>query len=68
VLNCLHSLPSIILFQRHQSSIEMIRRDFLSGHWKPYLLRALTLQPCYNGPINGGEVFFSFSHPVWIFS
>jgi hypothetical protein len=37
----------------------MIRSDFLAGHWKPYLLRALTLQPCYNGPINGGEVSFS---------
>ncbi|GJM97518.1 hypothetical protein PR202_ga14450 [Eleusine coracana subsp. coracana] len=44
------------LLEDHQSSIEMIRRDFLSGHWKPYLLRALTLQPCYNGPTNGGEV------------
>ncbi|KAL6603260.1 hypothetical protein ACP70R_043621 [Stipagrostis hirtigluma subsp. patula] len=44
------------LLEHHQSSIEMIRRDFLSGHWKPYLLRAITLQPCYNGPINGGEV------------
>ncbi|KAL6873876.1 hypothetical protein ACP4OV_013958 [Aristida adscensionis] len=44
------------LLEHYQSSIEMIRRDFLSGHWKPYLLRALTLQPCYNGPINGGEV------------
>ncbi|KAL5223591.1 hypothetical protein ABZP36_010230 [Zizania latifolia] len=42
--------------QHYQSSIEMTRRDFLSGHWEPYLLRALTLQPCYDGPINGGEV------------
>ncbi|EMS56249.1 L-arabinokinase [Triticum urartu] len=40
----------------HQSSIEMIRRDFLAGHWKPYLLRALTLQPSYDGPTNGGQV------------
>ncbi|TVU07715.1 hypothetical protein EJB05_41081 [Eragrostis curvula] len=44
------------LLEHYQCSIEMIRRDFLSGHWKPYLLRAVTLQPCYNGPINGGEV------------
>ncbi|KQK17416.1 hypothetical protein BRADI_1g34327v3 [Brachypodium distachyon] len=44
------------LLERYQNSIEMIRRDFLSGHWKPYLLRALTLQPSYNGPINGGQV------------
>ncbi|CAD6338439.1 unnamed protein product [Miscanthus lutarioriparius] len=56
VLKCLHALSHHILFQYYQSSIEMIRSDFLAGHWKPYLLRALTLQPCYNGPINGGEV------------
>jgi hypothetical protein len=48
--------PCPILFQHYQSSIEMTRRDFLHGHWKPYLLRALTLQPCYDGPTNGGEV------------
>ncbi|KAG8095271.1 hypothetical protein GUJ93_ZPchr0012g21331 [Zizania palustris] len=44
------------LLEHYQSSIEMTRRDFLSGHWEPYLLHALTLQPCYDGPINGGEV------------
>jgi len=44
------------LLEHYQNSIEMIRSDFLAGHWKPYLLRALTLRPCYNGPINGGEV------------
>jgi L-arabinokinase len=44
------------LLEHYQSSIEMTRRDFLHGHWKPYLLRALTLQPCYDGPTNGGEV------------
>ncbi|KAG2614045.1 hypothetical protein PVAP13_4KG375902 [Panicum virgatum] len=43
------------LLEHYQNSIEMIRSDFLTGHWKPYLLRALTLRPCYNGPINGGE-------------
>ncbi|KAM0821317.1 hypothetical protein ACQ4PT_072325 [Festuca glaucescens] len=43
------------LLEHYQNSIEMIRRDFLSGHWKPYLLRALTIQPCYDGPINGGQ-------------
>jgi hypothetical protein len=37
----------------------MIRRDLHTGHWKPYLERALTLKPCYDGPINGGEVTFS---------
>ncbi|PUZ59232.1 hypothetical protein GQ55_4G024000 [Panicum hallii var. hallii] len=44
------------LLEHYQNSIEMIRSDFLAGHWKPYLLRALTLRPCYNGPTNGGEV------------
>lgn len=38
----------------------MIRRDLLTGHWKPYLERALTLKPCYDGKINGGEVTCSF--------
>ncbi|KAI5555983.1 hypothetical protein BDE02_18G004400 [Populus trichocarpa] len=34
----------------------MIRRDLLTGHWKPYLERAISLKPCYEGDINGGEV------------
>lgn len=34
----------------------MIRRDLLTGHWRPYLERAMTLNPCYEGGINGGEV------------
>lgn len=34
----------------------MIRRDLLIGHWKPYLERAISLKPCYEGGINGGEV------------
>ena len=40
----------------------MIRRDFLTGHWKPYLDHAISLSPCYDGPINGGEasVFIHF--------
>jgi hypothetical protein len=37
----------------------MTRREFLNGYWKLYLLRALTLEPCYDGPTNGGEVIFS---------
>lgn len=37
----------------------MIRRDLLTGHWKPYLERAISLKPCYEGGINGGEVNFS---------
>lgn len=26
------------------------------GQWKPYLERAVSLKPCYEGGINGGEV------------
>lgn len=37
----------------------MIRRDLLTGHWEPYLLRAISLKPCYEGGINGGEVLSS---------
>ncbi|KAH9305866.1 hypothetical protein KI387_010270 [Taxus chinensis] len=33
----------------------MIRRDLLTGHWIPYLERAVKLNPCYDQPINGGE-------------
>ena len=35
----------------------MIRRDLLTGHWLPYLEPAISLKPCYEGGINGGEVF-----------
>lgn len=34
----------------------MIRRDLLTGHWAPYLERAISLKPCYEGGTNGGEV------------
>ncbi|KAM7265408.1 hypothetical protein ACFE04_003091 [Oxalis oulophora] len=40
----------------YQGGVEMIRRDLLTGHWKPYLERAITLKPCYEGGSNGGEV------------
>jgi hypothetical protein len=70
---CCHSstLSEVLFFvlfysitkQHYQCGIEMIRRDLLTGHWKPYLLRAITLQPCYDGPINGGEVI-----PIYSFS
>lgn len=36
----------------------MIRRDLLTGHWKPYLERAVSLKPCYKAGINGGQVPF----------
>ncbi|KAG8069726.1 hypothetical protein GUJ93_ZPchr0006g42318 [Zizania palustris] len=44
------------MLEHYQCGIEMIRRDLLTGHWKPYLRRVVTLQPCYDRPINGGEV------------
>lgn len=43
--------------QYYQSGVEMIRRDLLTGHWKPYLERAISLKPCYEGGTNGGEVW-----------
>ncbi|PKU72298.1 L-arabinokinase isoform X2 [Dendrobium catenatum] len=44
------------MLEYYQGGVEMIRRDLLIGHWKPYLERALTLSPCYDGGVNGGEV------------
>ncbi|EPS62226.1 hypothetical protein M569_12566, partial [Genlisea aurea] len=40
----------------YQTGVEMIRRDLLTGHWGPYLEHAVSLKPCYNFGINGGEV------------
>lgn len=45
----------------------MIRRDLLTGHWEPYLLRAISLKPCYEGGINGGEVLsFCLEFCCWL--
>ncbi|KAF3968213.1 hypothetical protein CMV_007874 [Castanea mollissima] len=44
------------MLEYYQSGVEMIRRDLLTGHWKPYLERAISLKPCYEGGINGGEI------------
>ncbi|ONK68121.1 uncharacterized protein A4U43_C05F7660 [Asparagus officinalis] len=44
------------MLEYYQGGVEMIRRDLLTGHWTPYLERALTLSPCYDEAINGGEV------------
>ncbi|KAF2283531.1 hypothetical protein GH714_011857 [Hevea brasiliensis] len=44
------------MLEYYQSGVEMIRRDLLTGHWKPYLERAVSLKPCYEGGVNGGEV------------
>jgi hypothetical protein len=46
----------------------MIRRDLLTGHWIPYLERALKLNPCYDLPINGGEVCPYMTHLALIFT
>uniref|UniRef100_A0A251L599 GHMP kinase N-terminal domain-containing protein n=1 Tax=Manihot esculenta TaxID=3983 RepID=A0A251L599_MANES len=44
------------MLEYFQSGVEMIRRDLLAGHWKPYLEHAVSLKPCYEGGINGGEL------------
>ncbi|XP_004291219.1 PREDICTED: L-arabinokinase-like [Fragaria vesca subsp. vesca] len=44
------------MLEYYQSGVEMIRRDLLTGHWRPYLERAISLKPCYEGGTNGGEV------------
>lgn len=49
----------LYFWQYYQCGVEMIRRDLLNGHWLPYLDRALSLRPCYEGGVNGGEVFLN---------
>ncbi|CAI9784736.1 unnamed protein product [Fraxinus pennsylvanica] len=44
------------LLEFYQGGVEMIRQDLLTGHWSPYLERAVGLKPCYEGGTNGGEV------------
>ncbi|KAG4963079.1 hypothetical protein JHK82_039758 [Glycine max] len=44
------------MLEFYQGGVEMIRRDLLTGHWRPYLERAISLKPCYEAGINGGEV------------
>ncbi|KAF5186135.1 L-arabinokinase, partial [Thalictrum thalictroides] len=44
------------MLEHYQGGVEMIRRDLLTGRWALYLLRAVSLQPCYEEAINGGEV------------
>lgn len=44
------------LLKFFNGGVEMIRRDLLTGQWEPYLERAITLNPSYQGGINGGEV------------
>ena len=43
--------------QHHECGVEMIRRDFLTGRWAPYLEKALNITPSYDEPLNGGEVY-----------
>ncbi|XP_024537180.1 L-arabinokinase isoform X2 [Selaginella moellendorffii] len=43
------------MLESYRCGVEMIRRDFLSGQWEPYLQRALQMKPCYDLPLNGGE-------------
>ncbi|KAH7432132.1 hypothetical protein KP509_07G009700 [Ceratopteris richardii] len=44
------------MLEYHHCGVEMIRRDFLTGCWSPYLTKALRIGPSYKGPLNGGEV------------
>lgn len=43
----------------------MIRRDLLTGRWAPYLERALTLKPCYERGIDGGEVVMFIYYGIY---
>ncbi|XP_078169582.1 L-arabinokinase-like isoform X2 [Carex rostrata] len=52
------------MLEYYQGGVEMIRRDLLTGHWKPYLERAFTLKPCYDGQINGGEIVASILQDI----
>ncbi|KAK6152148.1 hypothetical protein DH2020_014783 [Rehmannia glutinosa] len=44
------------MLEYFQCGVEIIRRDLLTGRWAPYIERAITLRPCYEADINGGEV------------
>ncbi|KAJ6673117.1 L-ARABINOKINASE [Salix viminalis] len=44
------------MLEHYHGGVEMIRRDLLTGCWQPYLERAISLKPCYDGGVNGGEV------------
>eukprot|EP00850_Spirogloea_muscicola_P015467 SM000118S25610 [mRNA] locus=s118:402012:411493:+ [translate_table: standard] len=44
------------MLEFYRCGVEMRRRDFFDGTWAPYLSRALTIKPCYNGPLDGGKV------------
>lgn len=44
------------MLEYYQGGVEMTRRDMLSGCWIPYLERAVSLKPCYEGGTNGGEL------------
>lgn len=37
----------------------MIRRDLLTGRWAPYLQRAISLKPFYEGGVDGGKVILA---------
>ncbi|XP_026428524.1 L-arabinokinase-like [Papaver somniferum] len=44
------------MLEYYQNGVEMIRRDLLTGRWAPYLQRAISLKPCYEGGVDGGKV------------
>jgi L-arabinokinase len=54
------------MLEFNRGGVEMNRRDFLSGRWVPYLERALVIRPSFSGPVNGGEVGYSYQ-PLSLF-
>jgi L-arabinokinase len=54
------------MLEFNRGGVEMNRRDFLSGRWVPYLERALVIRPNFSGPVNGGEVAYSYQ-PLSLF-
>ncbi|KAJ0911319.1 putative L-arabinokinase [Helianthus annuus] len=44
------------MLEYYQGGVEMIKRDLFEGHWRPYLERATSLKPNYDGGVNGGQI------------
>ncbi|XP_076928485.1 L-arabinokinase-like [Bidens hawaiensis] len=44
------------MLEYYQGGVEMKKRDLFAGHWGPYLERATSLKPNYDGGLGGGQV------------
>ncbi|XP_076933004.1 L-arabinokinase-like, partial [Bidens hawaiensis] len=44
------------MLEYYQGGVEMKKRDLFTGHWGPYLERAASLKPNYDGGVDGGQV------------